>query len=176
MSSVRCRRCGELVPRDQYAQHIPCKGYPHDPPSPGTAEADHFPQRDPLGWGSLLAPGQQRAPDPPAATAAPHKAPRLGTARGRVLALLDDLQWHTAQAITDPAVGGSEGLRRMRELRARGYSIDKRRATAGVWEYRLTSRCSCHCPTGPCTHRWQADGTCTRCGAGQESHDMLASP
>jgi hypothetical protein len=48
-----------------------------------------------------------------------------------------DRQWHPAPAICDPAVGGSEGLRRLRELRADGWWVEKRRATKGVWEYRL---------------------------------------
>jgi len=74
---------------------------------------------------------------PPGAPVALHKAPRLDSARGRVLHLLLDRQWHAAHAITDPAVGGSEGLRRMWELRAAGCVIDKRRASAGVYEYRL---------------------------------------
>ncbi len=40
--------------------------------------------------------------------------------------------------LTTPEVGGTEGLRRVRELRAEGTSISVRRsATTGQWEYRL---------------------------------------
>lgn len=41
-------------------------------------------------------------------------------------------------AITDPAIGGTEGLRRLRELRADGEKILKRRnPKTGQWEYKL---------------------------------------
>jgi hypothetical protein len=153
---VRCSRCGQLVARDQYAAHVPCQG-PRTGPTASPAES--------VGWGSLLLPpghvhradsdqapqkaaeGADRAqgytdpalgdPAPPGAPLALHKAPRLDSARGRVLHLLLDRQWHPSHAITDPAVGGSEGLRRLRELRSAGCVIDKRRASAGVYEYRL---------------------------------------
>lgn len=40
--------------------------------------------------------------------------------------------------INDVAVGGSEGTKRLRELRAMGYPIETRRRAIGTqWEYRL---------------------------------------
>jgi len=194
MSAVRCSWCGALVFRADYATHIPCRG------AASVAQAG---PSEAVGWGSLLLPpghpqrgdqddAQADASSDPALTppppgGAPHRAPRLDTARGRVLHLLDDLQWHRSQAITDPAVGGSEGLRRVRELRAAGHVIEKRRVSAGVYEYQLARRCTCRCPDGPCTHDWSGgwrdhpDGhggevTCSRCGAGRMAHDLLALP
>jgi len=65
------------------------------------------------------------------------EAERLNTARERVLSLMGDGEWHKAHEIADPEVGGSEGLRRLRELRAAGHSVEKRKYTEGTWEYRL---------------------------------------
>jgi hypothetical protein len=104
-----------------------------------------------------------------------------------VLHLLGDLHWHRREAICDPAVGGSEGLRRLREIRSAGHRIDKQRTSAGGYEYRLARRCSCHCPDGPCTHDWSGEWvdhadrgggerTCARCGAGAMGHAMLVGP
>jgi len=64
-------------------------------------------------------------------------AERLDTARDRVLDFMGDGQWHKAHEITDPGVGGSEGLRRLRELRADGYKVYKRKHTEGTWEYSI---------------------------------------
>jgi hypothetical protein len=49
MADVRCSRCGILVPRDQYAAHVPCRGQRRGAQAtPGEA----------VGWGSpLLPPG-----------------------------------------------------------------------------------------------------------------------
>lgn len=71
--------------------------------------------------------------------------PDLGASRGRVLKLMLDHQWHCAAEIRRVAgengVPASEGLRRMRELRARGYTIEKRRRNGSRhYEYRLKSR------------------------------------
>jgi hypothetical protein len=60
-----------------------------------------------------------------------------GTARERVWALMVDGLWHTGPEIASPEVGGSEGLRRLREFRKAGCVIDKRRRSGGTWEYRL---------------------------------------
>lgn len=50
---------------------------------------------------------------------------------------LDD-PWVVGHEICHPSVGGSEGLRRLRELRADGYEIVKRKRAKGAeWEYRL---------------------------------------
>ena len=67
---------------------------------------------------------------------------RLKTARDRVLALICDGQWHPARQITSPEIGGSEGLRRYREIRQAlspyGWAFSKRRITEGrgSWEYK----------------------------------------
>lgn len=39
--------------------------------------------------------------------------------------------------ITDPAIGGSEGLRRLRELRAAGYTIEMRSGAKPTRYYRI---------------------------------------
>ncbi len=55
--------------------------------------------------------------------------------RTRVRQLLEDHQWHNAEEIRETA-GGSEGLRRMRELRHQGFVIEKRYdAEHKLWEY-----------------------------------------
>jgi len=65
---------------------------------------------------------------------------RLKTARDRVLALMVDSKWHTANEIRE--IGGSEGLRRYRELRQRlslkGWTFAKRRidVSRGTFEYK----------------------------------------
>lgn len=57
----------------------------------------------------------------------------------RVYDVLSDHEWHDGPELTHPAVGGSEGLRRLRELRAKGYVIDMRRKAANrtTRQYRL---------------------------------------
>ncbi len=46
--------------------------------------------------------------------------------------------WISGVTLCDPAIGGSEGLRRVRELRAEGWTIEKRRmANSDAFEYRL---------------------------------------
>lgn len=62
------------------------------------------------------------------------------SARGRVATLLktNEGAWVRASEITHPAVGGSEGLRRVRELRAKGWNITQRkREDSTEREYRL---------------------------------------
>lgn len=56
------------------------------------------------------------------------------TARERVLALLCSNVgvWVPAHVITNPEIGGSEGLRRLRELRDRGYRIQQRKHDNGT--------------------------------------------
>lgn len=54
-------------------------------------------------------------------------------------------EWVDAHTLTHPAIGGSEGLRRLREIRASlppGYRIEKRRKRSGdklthTYQYRL---------------------------------------
>ena len=59
----------------------------------------------------------------------------------RVLNLMEDQRWYLPEKICDAAGGphgyASEGLRRMRELRAMGYEIDRQQRTEGTWVYRL---------------------------------------
>lgn len=52
--------------------------------------------------------------------------------------LLLDGRWHTTSEINNVLVGGSEGTRRLRELRAEGAVIHKRRICgSSQFEYRL---------------------------------------
>lgn len=64
------------------------------------------------------------------------------TRRERVLAyLVAELgDWVPGYDLTQPGVGGSEGLRRVRELRDGGYRIEHRQMEGGdAYEYRLLS-------------------------------------
>ena len=64
--------------------------------------------------------------------------PTRGTKRERVLALLRDAEgaWVRGHQITE--VGGSEGLRRLRELRQMGWAVERQPALVGSgWWYRL---------------------------------------
>lgn len=64
------------------------------------------------------------------------------TARQRaVMKVLWDLEWHEGHELTAPSVGGSEGLRRLREVRAMGAPIEMRTVKGlTTRQYRLTSR------------------------------------
>lgn len=42
-------------------------------------------------------------------------------------------RWVPGYELTKPGVGGTEGLRRLRELRAEGHKIEKRRAKTGSY-------------------------------------------
>lgn len=65
----------------------------------------------------------------------------MSTAKERVLALMKDREWYPGHVIASPEVGGSEGLRRLRELRADGYDIERRRTPNGTTnDYRLIDR------------------------------------
>jgi hypothetical protein len=55
----------------------------------------------------------------------------LGDRQLAVYNVLKDGEWHDGPELTHPAVGGSEGLRRLRELREKGYRIDMRRKAKG---------------------------------------------
>ena len=62
----------------------------------------------------------------------------LSTRRQNVLALLQDGEWHSTAQIGHPAIGGSEGMRRLRELRKMGYPIVKQRHEGhDDWLYQL---------------------------------------
>jgi hypothetical protein len=57
-----------------------------------------------------------------------------------VLDLLKQEEWVSTAAICTPEVGGSEGTRRLRELRARGFAISKRKKFGSTqFEYHLLS-------------------------------------
>lgn len=71
--------------------------------------------------------------------------PKRGTRKALVLAVLQAAagEWVDGAALTRPEVGGSEGLRRLRELRtAHGWPIERRPnpASATAWQYRLEPR------------------------------------
>jgi hypothetical protein len=59
------------------------------------------------------------------------------TFKEAVHAVLRSRRWTPATDIE--AVGGADGLRRMRELRADGYEIKSRIAPSGYSEYRMVS-------------------------------------
>lgn len=62
------------------------------------------------------------------------------TRKERVFSLMRSLRWTPGYRITDPDVGGSEGLRRLRELRDEGYEFKMRKMTnSDAYEYRLVS-------------------------------------
>lgn len=63
----------------------------------------------------------------------------LGDRQLAVYNILKDGEWHDGPELTHPAVGGSEGLRRLRELREKGYRIEMRRKAKGrtTRQYRL---------------------------------------
>jgi hypothetical protein len=51
--------------------------------------------------------------------------------------------WVNGTDLANEAVGGSEGLKRLRELRAEGHEIDERRhpdPERTIWQYRLVRR------------------------------------
>jgi len=64
------------------------------------------------------------------------------TRKQKVLELLQKYrnQWVDGPEIQHPAVGGSEGTRRLRELRAEGYNIEKRHHpdhVRAIFQYRI---------------------------------------
>ena len=74
--------------------------------------------------------GSQGHPDP-------SDDARILAFRSRVRELMSDGQWHTAIEIRE--VGGSEGLRRFREVR-QDQTWEKMHLCAGVWAYRIVPR------------------------------------
>ena len=63
----------------------------------------------------------------------------LQAACRKVYDLMKDGQWHSAQSIID-ASGQREGLRRMRDLRQIGYTVEQMRPEGSrEWSYRLVS-------------------------------------
>lgn len=66
--------------------------------------------------------------------------PKRGTRKAAVLQLLADKGgWVDGHEITHHLVGGSEGLRRLRELRTEGHNIQRRPNpnSATSWQYRI---------------------------------------
>ena len=61
-----------------------------------------------------------------------------GTRQKAILDVLADGLWHPGHELTGPKCGGSEGLRRLRELRAKGYRIEARKIQGrSSWQYKL---------------------------------------
>lgn len=86
--------------------------------------------------------------DPPSSLLAAERIePERGTRKGRVLAVLDLAAsgpgdgWVDGHELTAPGVGGSEGLRRLRELRQGGWKIERRPnpTSPTAWQYRLAA-------------------------------------
>lgn len=69
--------------------------------------------------------------------------------------LLDNLgQWVDGPRLASEEVGGSEGLRRLRELRADGHRIQQRHhpdAERDIWQYRIVAETDIVPPTRPGT-------------------------
>lgn len=69
------------------------------------------------------------------------KAMETGIGVLRVLDLMMAGKWHSSDEICRVASGGhgyaTEGLRRMRELRRHGFTIDRKQVGPGTWAYRI---------------------------------------
>jgi hypothetical protein len=67
--------------------------------------------------------------------------PTRESKRGRCLTLLQQHagEWVAGHVFTAPDVGGSEGLRRLRELRQMGWAVERKPKPGNVteWLYRL---------------------------------------
>lgn len=66
--------------------------------------------------------------------------PRTGTRKRAVLGYLQDRRgsWVDGYELATPEVGGGEGLRRLRELRAEGWNIEERSMpNSTAWQYRI---------------------------------------
>ena len=64
----------------------------------------------------------------------------LATRRALVRTLLEDGLWHSTAEICAPSIGGSEGTRRLRELRKLGLPVEMRKKTGtDMYEYRVMS-------------------------------------
>lgn len=60
------------------------------------------------------------------------------TRKEAVFSTMKTHRWVPGYALTLPEVGGSEGLRRLRELRAEGYPIKQRKMKdSQAFEYRM---------------------------------------
>ena len=69
------------------------------------------------------------------------KAKETSVGSLRVLELMIDGKRHSANAICTAAGGpgryATEGLRRMRELRGMGYTVNRHKVSMGTWSYSL---------------------------------------
>ena len=66
-----------------------------------------------------------------------HSSPVSGRCLA-VLKVLSDGRYHKTSEFLGPDKGGSEGMRRLRELKTRGYVIERRKINgSSQWEYRL---------------------------------------
>ena len=79
---------------------------------------------------------------PPVRPVAPPQNAKKGhpTGKERVLAVLLDRRWHFGHELCGPEVGGSEGLRRLRELRTDWIIEMRKREGRASREYRLIGR------------------------------------
>ena len=79
---------------------------------------------------------------PPVRPVAPPQNAKKGhpTGKERVLAVLLDCRWHFGYELCGPEVGGSEGLRRLRELRKDWIIEMRKRDGRASREYRLIDR------------------------------------
>lgn len=71
----------------------------------------------------------------------PREKPRIiNDVRARkrivVLTILSDGEWHSGVELSQESTGGTEGLRRLRELSEMGYDIERRPTTESAWDYR----------------------------------------
>lgn len=94
------------------------------------------------GWVESRIPPLARNSDPETShVAAALIEPTRKTKKGRVLAFLKERrgEWVLGYQLMAPDVGGSEGLRRERELRAAGWNIEREPVGSGrtTWRYRL---------------------------------------
>jgi hypothetical protein len=63
------------------------------------------------------------------------------TRKEKVIAALKGGRWTPGYELTKPSVGGTEGLRRLREARADGYVFGMRHMADGTgYEYRLIKK------------------------------------
>lgn len=67
------------------------------------------------------------------------------TRKGQILRFLQERpdEWVDGNLLATEAVGGSEGLRRLRDLRSDGYLIQQRRhpdPNRDIWQYRLLTK------------------------------------
>ena len=74
--------------------------------------------------------------------------------------------WIDGPRIANPEVGGSEGLKRLRELREEGHKIENRRhpdKNRDIWQYRLVGN----------EYRIPGTWSCSRCG--EKAGDIVSS-